>query len=198
LFDAAGVLRNTESAVRASIDEMKQPLAFASMDIVGCDTAEQDPDNRNHYLVKRKAGSDLRFKATLNRPPVPLPAEDDGSFYEAYPGYILEYHVSGAEHKSFWTVDSWASLPCPPGTWGVTITAKFTKRPTEGEGTIEATMSVITSPLSEEEKLHCAHPSSRVTEGEWWGGCSGTCQVELITSCVVCGAELSKTIEHRD
>jgi hypothetical protein len=178
---------------------MKQPFAFASIEFMGCDAVEQDPANRDHYLVTRKAGSDFRFKATFNRPPAPLPEPiEEDTFYEPYPGYILEYHEDGAEGKSSFSVDSWASPCCPTGEWRVFITAKYNRRPTEGEGTIEAMLSVTTTPLSEEEKLLCTHPSSRVIEGDWWGGASGSCQVELITLCVVCSATLSTRCEYRD
>jgi hypothetical protein len=166
---------------------MTTPLAFADIEFMGCETIEQDSKNKNQYTVHRKAGSDFRFKATLNWTPEPR-TEDDGWCYQPYPGHSLEYHESGAEYKSFWSVDTWASVRCPPGESTVYISA----------GSAGVRVTVITAELAEEERRICTHPSTRTSEGECWGGGSGSCTVEILTSCVVCGATLDRSFDHRD
>lgn len=44
--------------------------------------------------------------------------------------------------------------------------------------------------LSSEERLACTHPYTRTTEGECWGGASGSSQTQMLSICNLCGTTL--------
>lgn len=175
---------------------MAEPLAFKSIEFSGYDSMETT--GPNSYTIYRKAGSNLMFKAELNRAAVPRD-EEDGTMYQAYPGWTLEYIESNSEYKSFWSSGSWYSLRSPPGESEAHISACLNKRsPAQGEASFGVSVKIITQTMTAEERQACTHPSSMSSEGQCWGGGSGSCTVEIITSCSVCGATLSTSFDHRD
>lgn len=177
-----------------------KPLNFKSVEFYGFDTMEPSvfDINVNKYTIHRKAGSNFCFRAELNRAPKPK-TEEDGWNHVPYPGFSQELYVSGNVYKSFWSPGEWAAIDAGPGVTEVCISCVLGKRARlEGENTFCISLTVHTEPLAEEERKVCTHPSTRTTEGEFWGGGSGSCTVEMITSCTVCGATTSTTYDHRD
>lgn len=161
---------------------MAEPLVFKSVEFHGHDSVE--PSGEKSYTVRRKASQDLLFKAELNRP-------------EPHLGWSLEFYTSGSQYKDFWIPGSWHGLACPPGESDVWISA-VNKHLPDGVVRLGVSVKVITEDLTPEEKEACTHPTTRTCEGEYWGGASGSCTVEIITLCAVCGAYLSRSYDHRD
>jgi hypothetical protein len=46
--------------------------------------------------------------------------------------------------------------------------------------------------------IPCPHLESEVSEGEWWGGASGSSQVEMLRNCRACGVQLDRWFVHND
>ena len=91
------------------------PLAFESIEFSGITSIEPAfSPSVKEYAIHRTAGSDFKFKVKLNRSPAPRDPED-GTMYEAFPGYVLDMYISGEVYKSFWGVDYWKTVVCPPG-----------------------------------------------------------------------------------
>ena len=44
----------------------------------------------------------------------------------------------------------------------------------------------------------CTHEETTIVEGEIWGGCSGSCQIEYFQYCVKCRKELRTWIEYHN
>lgn len=173
-------------------------LAFKSIEFSGADKVERSSDlNKHNYTIYRKATTPFAFRAFLNRTMEPR-TEDNSWCYAPYPRYSFEYHVSGDMYKSFWSPESWSHISTTSGTTEITICCCLNRVVIEGEKSFYATFTIITEPLSDEERAACTHPSSRTSEGEFWGGGSGSCTVEIISSCTVCGATLNTSFEHRD
>jgi hypothetical protein len=165
-----------------------EPLNFESVIFMGIDSMEPafDPKIRN-YTIHRKAGSDFRFKAILNRPEEPKP--EDMWQYSPYPGFSFEMYVPGDVYKSFWSPGNWVSVNAGPGETDVSVNC-ILNRTTEGESSFYLSIKVHTEPLSEEHRALCTHPSTQTSEGQFWGGGSG--------SCTVCGATTNTYFDHRD
>jgi hypothetical protein len=163
---------------------MEEPLAFKSMEFSGCESVEVT--GPTSYTVRRKASENLVLKAELNK-----------ENKEQQRHWSLEYFVVGSEYKSFWTPLCWNHLVCPPGDSDAYISVCI-KRPVPGEASFSISVKVITAELSAEERTACTHPSTMTSEGQCWGGGSGSCTVEMVTSCAVCGATLSTYHDHRD
>ena len=161
----------------------------------GADRVERTDEAKHNYTIYRKATSSFAFRAFLNRPMEPR-TEDDWQ-YSPYPGFSYEYYVPGDMYKSFWSPESWSHISVTSGEVEITICCEL-NRTMEGEKSFYARFKIITEPLSAEERAACTHPSSRTSEGECWGGGSGSCTVEIITSCTVCGATLRQSFDHRD
>ncbi len=177
-----------------------KPLNFKSVEFDGFDTMEPPAFdvNVNNYTIHRKAASIFLFRAVLNRAPAPK-TEEDGWNHVPYPGFSHELYIFGNDNKSFWSPGEWVSIAAGPGVTEVSISCVQGKRARlNGENTFNIALTVHTEPLTEEERKVCTHPSTRTTEGEFWGGASGSCTVEMITSCTACGATTSTTYEHRD
>lgn len=178
---------------------MKQ-LNFESVEFCGFE--EMEPlvfsPNVEKYTIYRKAGQSLSFCAKLNR--APAPKKEDGDLnYQPYPGFTHQLCVAGVIGKSSWSPGCWNVITVCSGVSEVRISCDRLKagRP-EGEKTFSISLTVHTTPMTEEERLLCTHPSTYTSEGEFWGGCSGTCTVEIFTSCTECGATISRHIESRD
>lgn len=203
IFDVAATSHTSYTRIRrhhsSSILTMEHstPLAFHTIEFMGHDSIEPafSPEV-TRYVIHRSAGSDFRFKATLNRKSAPHDEEDDWN-YQPYPGFTLEYHEYSSMYKSFWSPDSWASVSCPPGETELSVSCSL-RRVREGEKSFGVSVKIITAEMTPQQRLACTHPSSTTSEGECWGGGSGSCTVELITSCSVCGTTLSTSHEHRD
>lgn len=170
-------------------------LNFKSIEFSGAERVERTDETEHNYTIYRKATSQFAFCPTLNRAKVPKPR--DPWQYSPYPGFSFEYYVPGDVYKSFWSPDSWSHISTTSGEIDVTICCEL-NRTIEGEKSFYARFKIITEPLSAEERAACTHPSSRTSEGECWGGGSGSCTVEMVTSCTVCGATLSTSFDHRD
>lgn len=52
--------------------------------------------------------------------------------------------------------------------------------------------------LNEEQKRNCTHQMTYTSEGEVWGGASGSCQVEMLRSCSLCLSVVDRWYDHRD
>lgn len=177
-----------------------EPLNFKSIEVFGYDRMEPPAFDINvkKYTIYRKSGSNLCFRAELNRAPVPK-TEENGWNHQPYPGFTHEMHASGDVYKSFWSPGDWKAITAGPDETEVCISCDLGKRARlEGEKTFYISLTVHTEPLTQEERKACTHPSTRTTEGEFWGGGSGSCTVEMITSCTVCGATTNTYHEHRD
>jgi len=177
-----------------------EPLNFVSIEFSGVDRVEP-PNfdvNTKTYEVYRKTGSDLAFRATMNRLPVER-TEDNSWCYRPYPNFTHEMIVYGDMYKSSWSPNNWTGVNAGPGKTEVSIRCELSRHSDiEGEKPLFVSLIVHTEPPSEEERNACTHPSSRTSEGQCWGGGSGSCTVEIITSCSVCGATLSTDYDHRD
>jgi len=64
--------------------------------------------------------------------------------------------------------------------------------------TIPASFKVFTEEMTPEQRLACTHPTTRTSEGEFFGGASGSCQVEINVNCAVCGAFISSSLDYRN
>jgi hypothetical protein len=176
---------------------MPVQLAFQNVEFSGhtsMDPPVFSPDVKE-YTIHKAAGADLLFKITLNHPPKPKV-----EYYDVeYEGYSLEFHESGAEYKSFWSVGSWNRANCPPGECNVSISALLTKRYRDSDElhSVGVYLKVITEEMSPEQRAACTHPHTRTEEGQCFGGGSGSCSVEIIRSCTVCGATLDTSWDHR-
>jgi hypothetical protein len=91
------------------------PLAFESIEFSGITSIDPPfSPSVKEYLIHRTAGSEFMFKVKLNRLPRPRDPEE-GTMYQKFPGYTLDMYISGEVYKSFWVVDSWIPVSCPPG-----------------------------------------------------------------------------------
>lgn len=109
---------------------MSNNISFKSLEFYGIDSIEPEfSPSVTQYTIHRQAGSNFQFKASLNIEPL-QPTEDDGWNFQPYPGRTLEYNVLGTEYKSFWSVDSWNAIGCPPGEEKMYIAVCPTKRET--------------------------------------------------------------------
>ena len=177
-----------------------EPLNFTSFEFRGVERVEPPNFDVNvkKYEVYRKVGSDLAFRAVMNRPPVER-TEDNSWCYRSYPNFTHEMIVYGDMYKSFWSPNNWTGINAGPAETEVCICCELSRTSDiEGEKSLYITLNVHTEPLSEEQPKACSHPSTRTSEGQCWGGGSGSCTVEIITSCSVCNATLSTHHDHRD
>jgi hypothetical protein len=58
--------------------------------------------------------------------------------------------------------------------------------------------SLTTEKSKQTEPTPCPHSESEVSEGEWWGGASGSSSVEMLRLCKACGAQLDRWFVHND
>lgn len=164
---------------------------------MGCDSVDPPFDpSITKYVIHRAAGSDFRFKAALNRIPV-VQTEENGWNYQPYPGFSFEMQQTGAMYKTFWSPGNWVPVYCPPGETEVSVVCQLKQKLGE-DATFWFSMTVITSEMTPEQLLACSHLSTLTSEGECWGGGSGSCTVEIVTRCAACGTRLSTTHDHRD
>lgn len=176
------------------------PLQFKSLEFSGADRVEPPifDVNVNKYDVYCKAGSDLAFRATMNRAPVER-TEDNSWCYRSYPNFTHEFYVSGDMYRSFWSPGNWTGITAGPADTEVSIKCELSRHSDiEGEKSLYLTLVVHIERLTEEQCKACSHPSTRTSEGQCWGGGSGSCTVEIITSCAVCNATLNTEYDHRD
>jgi len=160
-------------------------LNFETIEFRNADRVERTDEVKHDYTIYRKATSKFAFRASLDNPSPPS-------------RYSYEYYVPGDVYKSFWSPGSWSHISLTAGEVEITICCNLNRRVEPDEKSFYATFKIITEPLSAEEHAVCTHPSSRSSEGECWGGGSGSCTVEIISSCTVCGATLSTSFDHRD
>lgn len=148
------------------------------------------------YTVYRKAGNKLAFRAGLSRVPVHK-TEENSWGYQPYSNYTLMFYVYGDMYsKSLWSPDCWAPFRVGPEDTEVVIGCELNTL-IEGEKSQYITVIVRTETISEEECKSCLHPSTYTSEGQCWGGGSGSSTVEMITRCAVCNAVIDTTHEHR-
>lgn len=175
-----------------------ETLNFDYIEFRGIDRMEP-PDfdaSVTKYIVYRKMGNKLAFRAGLNRVPVHK-SEVNSRGYQPYSNYTMVFYVYGDMYsKSHWSPDCWAPFRVGPEETEVVVGCEL-NTPIEGEKSQYITVIVRTEPVSEEECRACLHPSSYTSEGQCWGGGSGSSTVEIITHCAVCNATIGTTHEHR-
>lgn len=173
-------------------------LDFEFIKFYGIDSMEPafSPEVRE-YTIRRKAGTEMSFVATLNLPPAPQDP-NGGWFQPQYPGYSLEYHIAGNDTKDFWTNGQNVSVSCGVGERKLSIYCQKSKKNHDVNAqTVGLEFNVITEPMSEEEIKACTHRRTHSYEGECWGGGSGSCSVEIITVCDDCGETVGKSFDYR-
>lgn len=174
-------------------------LEFAHIQFYGIDSLEPafDPKIKD-YTIRRRAGTDMSFVACMNQPPQP-PCTDGGWSTPQFPGYSLEFHVAGNDTKDFWAVGQVTGVNCGVGTRDLEICCVKSKRNhDENAQTVYLHFVVITEPMSAAEISACTHRKTHTSEGECWGGASGSCSVEILTYCDDCGEMIGKSWDYRN
>ncbi|RYG99529.1 hypothetical protein EON65_50195 [archaeon] len=176
-------------------------LAFENIEFSGYDAMSPpafSPEHKVYTFHRKPVGSgDFCFRLHLNRPPVKR-TPNDGTMYVAYPNYSLQYHVAGEEYCNFWSNEQWIGPSCPAGRESeITISCSLSKKYRGPEESFWVKLVVITSDMEPEQRLACAHPSTASYEGQFFGG-QGSCSVEIISACTVCGATVGTSWEVRD
>lgn len=168
-----------------------QLLSFANVRFTGIESLQPafDPTTKE-YKIRRKAGNDMTFCATLNKPPAASETQ--------YPGYVLKYTIYANDTVGYWKNGEVTPANCPVGDSTLEIQCN---KSNPYDTTIEAfsvVFKIRTDPMSAEQIASCPHARLYKQEGEWWGGASGSCCVEFHTRCNDCGVTLSTTHEYRD
>ena len=85
---------------------------------------------------------------------------------------------------------------CPPGE---VTQFSFSFADRHKENCASYSVSFDRSSEAKVDPAVCSHAFGTFeSEGEFWGGGSGSCQVEMITFCLMCKGSLSRRIEARD
>lgn len=163
------------------------PLHFESLEFRGIDRMVPPSFDVNirTYTVYRKAGNKLAFRAGLNR-------------NDVLESYTLMLYVYGNMYsKSYWSPNSWAPFRLGNDDTEVVVGCELNS-PMDGEKSQFISIAVITEPTEKQEHAECLHLSTYSSEGQCWGGGSGSSTVEIITYCAICNATLGTSHEHRD
>jgi hypothetical protein len=175
-------------------------LRIISIELEGIDRIEPEfsPTLQEYKVYRKKLSDDMsnaiiHFKICMNIPP--QVNEADGAFgFLQYPSYVLDF--STPTRRYGWTASQWnavSEIPSGQSYFSVRCETRSSGLPSH-----HLTFNVETETLTDEERAACTHVMSRDVEGEFWGGASGSCTVEIDNTCLRCGKVISSRHDYRD
>lgn len=175
-------------------------LAFQQLHVENAVRIEPpfSPDIFEYNVYPIPGPHTLYFSMVMNIPPAE--AVDKTVYrYEAYPHYNLMYNI-GSDINNRW-IPSTQYNPTEYK-YGVKADKTYPRdvviscRPDSAQ--VEELKLVLHVQPRALEEGECNHNRTETTEGECWGGGSGSCQVEILVICTECKETISRYIDHRD
>ena len=167
-------------------------------DIERMEPAEISPDVDEYVVYRKKSVANVKVFVTMNVEPRELTHMND---YQPYISYLVEQKINGGYGNRFLVTAS--DLPNRHNDFylsGLQQTVELSIVPRgqcKGRSrTIKLFFPTIT--ITEEERESCTHPETFYREGEWWGGASGSSQVEILTVCKRCEKVISTHFEYNN
>lgn len=185
---------------------MVNGLAYQQLIIENAERIEPpfSPDVFEYNVYPIPGPSDMYFSVVMNTEPAESnnkPAFD----YWPFPNYQLK-HKTEAIEIGYYTDRVIPNTSANPTEFKykfnadkkrvITVTISCCEGSAAVPGAIpDIVLHVQPRALAEGE---CGHFETYTVEGEWWGGSSGSCDVEYLIFCRACREQVGKTYEHRD
>lgn len=175
-------------------------LAFKELHLENAARMEPafSPDIFEYDVYPIAGPSTMSFSIVMNIPPAPN--DETAPFPIPYPGFKLRYTVRNPRNLDPWvpssksnpTENKYTFIADKQATIDVVI---HCYADSGDDDSFQLTLHIKPRPLAEGE---CGHFNTYTQEGEWWGGASGSCQVEIFTFCSDCKEKIGETCEYRD